>query len=252
MAKVELKTTAEIEVMRKGGEIVARIVRELSGLAEVGVATSEFDKLARSLCKEYGVVSGTLGYKGYPAAVCISINDELVHGIPSASRIIEAGDLVKIDMVVVYQDLYVDHAITLGVGELAPSAQKLLNVTKLALDEAAKLCSPGKTTGDLGHKMQSIVELSGYNVTRQMTGHGVGHSMHEKPDILCYGSPGSGELLQVGMTLAVEPMVLAGSWEVAVDPLDHWTVKSIDHCLTAHFEHTVAITKRGPLILTQE
>lgn len=252
MSRIELKTAQEIEEMRIGGQITAKIVKKLAGIAHSGVKTSEFDKLARSLCKEYKVESGTLGYKGYPSAVCISINDELVHGIPKENVILQDGDLLKIDMVVVYNGLFLDHAISIGVGEVSNEAQKMINVTKLSLDKAIEQCQIGKTTGDIGNVIQNIVELSGFNVTKQMTGHGVGHKMHEGPDVLCYGTKGEGDILQEGMTLAIEPMVLAGDWEVYIDPLDQWTVKSIDHKLTSHFEHTVAITKQGPLILTEE
>jgi methionyl aminopeptidase len=252
MHKLTLKSKAEIEIMRAGGLIIAEIVEQLSNAVVVDTPTIEFDKLARDLCKQYKVTSGTLGYHGYPSAVCISINNELVHGIPSAKRKIASGDIVKVDMVIVHQGYFLDHAVTLAVGQVSEIDRSLINITKLATLQAVANAKSGNKVGDLSFQMQNVVELAGFNVARQMTGHGIGRSMHEEPEILCYGQRGTGLRLQTGMVLAIETMAMTGEPELEIDVQDGWTARTIDGSTAAHFEHTVAITDRGPLVLTEK
>lgn len=250
MKTFSIKSQREIEIMRAGGKMLAEIVQKLASAVEVGITTQDLDELAQQLCVQYGVRSGTLNYHGYPKSVCISVNEELVHGIPNSSKVIADGDLVSVDMVIVHQGLYLDHAVTVQAGVQTESAQRLAEVTKQATLLAISKCTPFNKVGDISAVMQTVVEGAGYSVVRELTGHGLGYSMHEAPEIFCYGKPNTGMKLRSGMTLAVETMSLMGKSDIVTDEFDKWTIRSKDGKLTAHYEHTVLITDDGYEILT--
>lgn len=245
-----VKTPEEIAVMREGGKILAQIQRELVAAVREGMTTAELDLIARKLFAGRGVEPSFLGYQGYPAAICVSVNDEVVHGIPRADRVLKSGDLVSLDLGALSKGFHTDTAVTVVVGKASREAKKLLKLTRRALEKGIDAVRPGATTGDVGWAIQSFVESSGYSVVRELVGHGVGRDLHEAPAVPNFGQPGRGVRLEVGMTLAIEPMVNAGQPEV--DTLkDGWTVVTRDHSLAAHVEHTVVVTDRGCEILTR-
>jgi methionyl aminopeptidase len=246
---IKLKSPLEISKMRTANLIVAEILVEIKQHVRPGVETLELDALAEDLCRRRKVKPAFKGYRGYPRSLCVSINDEVVHGIPS-SRHLQEGDLVSMDFGVRYDGYYGDAAVTLPVGRVSPEAQRLLEATEKSLYAGIDQVKVGKTLGDISHAVQATVEGYGYSVIRDFVGHGIGRSLHEDPQIPNYGSPGNGPRLQAGMTLAIEPMVSAGSWEVRILP-DGWTAVTRDGSLAAHFEHTVALTEDGVLILSQ-
>ncbi|BDG62242.1 type I methionyl aminopeptidase [Caldinitratiruptor microaerophilus] len=243
-----LKSAREIAIMREAGRIAARVHEALREAIRPGVETRELDALADRLIREAGGVPTFKGYHDYPASICTSVNEVVVHGIPSSRRLRE-GDIVAIDLGVTYQGYVGDCAYTWPVGEVSDEARRLLQVTQEALQLAIEQCRPGRHLGDIGHAVQSHVEAAGFSVVREYVGHGIGASMHEDPQVPNYGQPGTGVVLRPGMVLAIEPMVNAGTWEVRVLP-DRWTVVTADGRYSAHFEHTVAITEGDPLILT--
>lgn len=242
------KSAREIAIMREAGRIAARVHEALREAIRPGVETRELDALADRLIREAGGVPTFKGYHDFPASICTSINEEVVHGIPSSRRLRE-GDIIAIDLGVTYRGYVGDCAYTWPVGEVSDEARRLLQVTQEALWLAIEQCRPGRHLGDIGHAVQQYVEAAGFSVVREYVGHGVGASMHEDPQVPNYGQPGTGVVLRPGMVLAVEPMVNAGTWEVRVLP-DRWTVVTADGRYSAHFEHTVAITEGDPLILT--
>lgn len=244
-----LKTPRQIEQMKEAGLIVWQVHQELAKVVQPGVTTRELDELAESLIRKAGGVPTFKGYHGYPASVCASVNDEVVHGIPS-ERQLQEGDIVAIDLGVTYKGWVGDSAYTHPVGKIDPETARLLDVTRIALEKALAQCYSGNRLGDIGHAVQSYVEANGFGVVRDFVGHGIGASMHEDPQIPNVGPPGTRELLKPGMVLAIEPMVNAGTWEVRVLQ-DQWTVVTGDGKYSAHFEHTVAITEDGPVILTK-
>jgi methionyl aminopeptidase len=246
---ISLKSERELELMRKAGELTARILDEMVRMVEPGVTTGELDRYAESRCKELGVIPVFKGYHGFPATVCISVNEEVVHGIPSGKRALRDGDIVGLDFGVSYQGWIGDTARTVAVGKIAPAAQKLIDVTRESLEQGIEQCREGNRVFDIGHAVQAWVEKHGYSVVREFVGHGIGKALHEDPQIPNYGPKGKGIPLKVGMVLAIEPMVNAGSHEVKVLS-DGWTAVTQDRSLSAHFEHTVAITPSGPQILT--
>jgi len=246
---VSLKTERELTYMRKAGSAVARILGEMADLIQPGLATIELDKLAEARCRELGVVPAFKGYHGFPACVCVSVNEEVVHGIPSAKRTLKKGDIVGLDFGVSYEGWYGDSARTIPVGAVAKETQQLLDATSEGLKRAIEQCHEGNRIFDIGHAVQNYVEPLGYSVVREFVGHGIGRSLHEEPQIPNYGPKGKGMALKAGMVLAIEPMVNAGSHEVRV-LADGWTAVTADRSLSAHFEHTVAITSKGPEILT--
>lgn len=245
---VILKSPREIERMKEAGRIVYEVHQELAKAVVPGVTTGELDKLAESLIRKAGGVPTFKGYHGYPASICTSVNDEVVHGIPGQRKLRE-GDVIAIDLGVTYKGYVGDSAYTHPVGKVEPEVQRLLDVTRVALEKAIEQCYPDKRLGDLGHAVQSYVEAQGFSVVRDFVGHGIGASMHEDPQVPNFGTPGTGISLKPGLVLAIEPMVNGGTWEVRTLP-DKWTVVTADGRYSAHFEHTVAITEHGPVILT--
>ena len=246
-----LKSARELALMREAGKINARALAAALEVVRPGVTTAEVNRAAAEVLKETGSVPAFVGVPGaypYPAETTISINDELVHGIPGDRRL-EEGDIVSIDCGTIYDGFVADSALTVGVGEIAEEAQKLLRITREALFEGIQKMIPGNSTGDVSEAIQAHVEGNGFHVVREYTGHGVGRSMHEEPQVPNYGRKGRGVPLKPGMTIALEPMVMSGSFETRI-LRDQWTVASKDGRLTAHFEHSVAVTEKGPWILT--
>jgi len=249
--QIHLKSSAELQTMREAGRINASVLATVKALLKPGVSTADLNAAAEEVLRKHGCVSPFKGYghPPFPASITVSINRELVHGIPSRSRKLKAGDIVSVDCGTVLDGLVADSAFTAGVGEISPEAQKLLEVTEDALQVAIEQMCVGNRTGDISAAIQNHVESNGFYVTREYTGHGVGRQMHEGPQVPNYGKPGSGVPLKAGMTIAIEPMVLVGTEETRVLP-DQWTVVSADGSLTAHFEHSIAVTEGEPLILT--
>jgi methionyl aminopeptidase len=246
---ITLKSAKELDLMRKAGSIVAQILEEMAEMAKPGVTTGDIDKFAEKRIKDLGALPAFKGYNGFPATVCISVNDEVVHGIPSSKRTLRNGDIVGIDFGVIYQGWYGDSARTIAVGSVKPEVQKLLDVTRESLFKGIEQCREGNRVFDIGHAVQNYVEGFGFSVVREFVGHGIGRALHEEPQVPNYGPKGKGTVLKVGMVLAIEPMINAGGHEVKVLS-DGWTAVTMDHSLSAHFEHTVAITPQGPEILT--
>ena len=249
--QITIKSKRELEIMRTAGMINAEALQAVADLVEPGVTTAELNAAADAVLKKHGVYSPFLNYPGAypdPASTTISINEELVHGIPG-KRVLKEGDIVSVDCGTVYEGFVADSAITVPVGEIAELTRKLLSVTEEALYVGIKLMAPGNRVGDVSSAIQTYVEDKGFFVTREYTGHGVGREMHEGPQVPNYGIPGRGILLRPGMTIALEPMVLVGTPATRVLK-DQWTVISADRSLTAHYEHTVAITEDGPVIMT--
>ncbi|MCS6949447.1 MAG: type I methionyl aminopeptidase [Armatimonadota bacterium] len=246
-----LKSPAEIEKIRSAGRVLARILRTLGESITPGVTTTaDLDALARLLAKEAGARPAFKGYMGYPAHICTSVNNQVVHGLPSG-RVLMPGDIVSIDMGIELDGYYADAAITVPVGEVSTEAQRLLDITRQALYVGIDQARVGNRIGDIASAIQRFVEKHGYSVVRELVGHGVGRKIHEDPPVPNFGKPGRGTVLREGMTLAIEPMVNQGKPQVVCLP-DKWTFVTEDGKLSAHFEHTVAITRKGPLILTVE
>ncbi|HZQ50400.1 MAG TPA: type I methionyl aminopeptidase [Candidatus Dormibacteraeota bacterium] len=246
---ISLKTKHEIELMARAGRLLASVLPPLAEACEPGVKTIELDEIADRLIRAGGAVPGFLGYNGFPKSMCVSINDEAVHGIPG-NRKIKNGDLVSLDLGLVLEGFWADVGITVGVGDITPEAQRLIDVTRTALDLGIAKAQPGGWLGDISSAIQAYVESQGFSVIRQFVGHGIGRNMHEDPQVPNFGRPGTPPRLKPGMTLAIEPMVNAGSYEVYMKP-DNWTICTADGSLSAYFEHTVAITESGPVVLTQ-
>lgn len=247
---IHLKTPAEIELMRAAGRVNMLALQAVRSLLRPGVTTADLNAAAEEVLRKHGAYSPFkgYGYPPFPASICVSINEELVHGIPGRRKLRE-GDIVSVDCGAVVEGYVGDAAFTAGVGEISEQARRLIEVTEQALYLAIEKMRPGNRTGDVSATIQRHVESHGFHVTRQYTGHGVGRSMHEGPQVPNYGVPGTGVLLQPGMTIALEPMVLVGTHRTRVLS-DRWTVVSADGSLTAHFEHSVAVTEGEPLILT--
>ena len=248
---VVIKNKQEIEIMRAAGRINALALDTVRKMIRPGITTGELDAAAEEVIRSGGGVPTFKGYPGpypYPATLTISINEELVHGIPG-KRVLKAGDIVSVDCGTTYQGFVADSAFSAGVGEISKQAKKLLEVTEKALYEGIAQMQVGNRVGDISAAIQNYVEKFGYNVPREYSGHGVGHQMHEAPQVPNYGRPGRGLVLRPGITLAIEPMVLVGSYRTRVLP-DQWTVVSADGSLTAHHEHSIAVTENGPRILT--
>jgi methionyl aminopeptidase len=242
------KGPEEIERIAQAGSLVAATIEHVAGRLEPGVSTAELDKIADDFIAEHGGTPTSKDYKGYPAAICISPNDLIVHGIPGPYRVSQ-GDLVTIDVGVTYAGAIGDSAFTFGVGDIEPEAQRLLDVCREALAAGIAEARPGNRVGDISHAVQLIVEGAGFSVVRSLVGHGVGRHYHEDPHVPNFGSPGRGPRLAEGMTIAIEPMITAGGDEVVLHD-DGWSISTADRSLAAHFEHTVAVTEDGPRILT--
>jgi methionyl aminopeptidase len=249
--QVHVKSPDELKVMRQAGRINAEIMAAVKNLIQPGVSTADLNAAAEDVLKKHGCYSPFKGYSQppYPASICTSVNEELVHGIPSKKRILREGDIVSADCGTVFEGFVADSAFTAGVGEISPEAKKLLEVTEGALYAAIEKMCVGNRTGDISATIQNYVESRGLHVTREYTSHGVGRQMHEGPMVPNYGTAGTGLPLRPGMTIAIEPMVLIGTHETKV-LRDQWTVISADKSLTAHFEHSVAVTEGEPLLLT--
>jgi len=234
--------------MRQAGKIVATILDILSRLVRPGMKTEELDIIARREAERLGAKPSFKGYRGFPANLCVSVNDEIVHGIPG-KRVLAKGDIVSLDFGAIFLGFQGDAAVTVGVGEIKPQAERLMEVTRGALRAGIAAAYPGARLGDISAAIQDYAESRGYSVVREYTGHGIGREMHEEPQIPNFGLPGTGPVLKRGMTLALEPMVNTGDWPTKVGD-DHWTVLTSDGGLSAHFEHTIAITDAGPEVLT--
>jgi methionyl aminopeptidase len=246
---IKLKSPLEIAKMQVANQIVAEALAEIRSRIKPDIETLEIDALAEEICRRRKVKPAFKNYRGYPRSVCVSINDEVVHGIPSHRRL-RAGDLVSIDFGVRYDGYFGDAAITLAVGDVSETADKLMKATEEALYAGIAKVATGNRLSDVSHAVQDTVEAYGFSVIRDFVGHGIGRSLHEDPQIPNYGPPGQGPVLQPGMTLAIEPMVSAGRWEISVMP-DGWTAITKDGSLAAHYEHTVALTEKGVLILSK-
>nr|WP_321256272.1 type I methionyl aminopeptidase [uncultured Pseudodesulfovibrio sp.] len=247
---VFLKNDKEIGLMREANRIVSTILDELAENVKPGVSTMLFEDICRSMCDQYGVRPAFLGYQGFPFALCCSVNEEIVHGFPSKERILNEGDIVSVDMGVVYEGFYGDSARTFAVGAVSDEAKKLMDVTRESLYKGIDKAVPGNNLYDISAAIQSYVEGFGFGIVRRFVGHGIGSHLHEKPEIPNFVPKGMpGVPLKAGMVLAIEPMVTVGSHEVEVLE-DKWTAVTKDRKLSAHFEHTIAITSDGPMILS--
>jgi len=242
------KSPAEIERMRVANMLVADVLAELAALVKPGVTTADLDAAAEKMVRAAGAEPAFKGYRGYPSTLCASVNEQVVHGIPSARALAE-GDIISLDMGVKLNGFFGDSAITVPVGRVSEDVERLLKVTQLALDHAIDKVRVGGRVSDIGHAVQQFVEANGFSVVREFVGHGIGSSLHEDPQIANYGEPGRGPRLAEGMVLAIEPMVNMGRSAVKV-LADGWTAVTRDGSLSAHFEHTVAVTKGGPHVLT--
>ena len=244
-----VKSAREIELMKKAGEVVAKVFDTLRPMLRPGISTYELNEKAEEIIFGSGCTAPCKGYYDFPSAICVSVNDTLIHGIPSKKIILREGDIVSLDVVACYQGYCADACRTYPVGIITERAKRLMDVTRNAFFNGVAQARPGNHLGDIQSAIQKTVESNGYNVARDFTGHGIGKSMHEDPSIPNYGSEGSGPLLQVGMTLAVEPMVLEGKRETRILG-DGWTVKAKDGKLTCHYENTIVITENGREIIT--
>ena len=247
---IVLKSAREIALMRRAGHVLAGVMERLRTFVRAGMSTLEIDEDVEAFIHRAGAATAFKGYRGFPATACISINEEVVHGIPSPRRKICEGDIVGLDLGCIVEGYYADCALTLAVGEVAPRVRELLDVTRDSLARAIAACWPGRRLSDVSHAVQQHVEAHGFAVVRQFVGHGIGRDLHEDPQVPNFGEPGRGPQLKPGMVLAIEPMVTMGSWEVRVLE-DRWTAVTVDGSLAAHFEHTVAVTEDGPEILTR-
>lgn len=245
---IVLKSAQEIEAMARAGRVVAETIALIGDHVRPGVTTRELDSLAEEYIRSQGGWPTFKGYRGYPAAICASVNAVVVHGIPSPEPLRE-GDILSVDVGVTLDGLVADSAYTFPVGDIAPEAERLLEVCRAALQAGIDQCRPGHRLSDISHAIQTVTEEAGFSVVRTLVGHGVGREMHEEPQIPNYGPPGRGPRLTPGMTFAIEPMITAGGPEVVVHD-DGWSISTRDGSLSAHFEHTVAVTEEGPRVLT--
>lgn len=251
---VQLKSRSEIAVMREAGRVVARILAAVREATRPGVTTGDLDDLAAEMIRKAGVQSAFKGYAPggrtpYPGVICTSINEEIVHGIPSKRRKLREGDIIGLDFGIVHEGWYGDSAVTVAVGEVSEEAQKLIRVTREALELGIAQARPGNRIYDIGAAVQAHVEAHGYSVVRDFVGHGVGRRLHEEPQVPNYGPKGQGMRIKPGMVLAIEPMVNVGTWQVE-ELDDDWTAVTADGKLSAHFEHTIGVTEDGPVVLT--
>ncbi|NMB08723.1 MAG: type I methionyl aminopeptidase [Tissierellia bacterium] len=245
-----IKTEQEIEMMKKAGELLANTHKEIAKIIKPGITTYEIDEFVEEYLKRHNATPEQKGYKGFPYATCASINDEICHGFPRKEPL-KDGDIVTIDMVVNLDGWLADSAWSYGVGNISEEAQKLLDVTKKALYIGIEQAVIGNRVGDISHAIQTYVESQGFSIVRDFVGHGIGRNMHEDPQVPHFGRPGRGPRLMEGMVLTIEPMVNVGKYNCTVDD-DGWTARTIDGSLSAQYEHTLAITKDGPLILTDQ
>jgi methionyl aminopeptidase len=257
-ARATKKTEAEIEILAKGGAILASILKELGEYAKPGISTLDIDDKAMQLAEHYGVEPVLLGYHPdfanhpYPAALCTSVNNTVQHGVPREDEVLVEGDIIDLDMSIGYQGLIVDSGITVPVGKIDEQSKKLIAVTREALVRGIAAAKPGNHTGDIGHAIETYVKENGFSIVEELCGHGVGYKVHEEPLVPNYGTPGTGTLIEVGHVYAIEPIVNAGKRQVFFDDAgDGYSVYTKDGSRSAHFEHTVAITENGPRIMTE-
>ena len=246
---IVLKTGRELSIMREACKISARALKLIGEAIEPGVTTAELDRIAEKFIRSCGATPNFKGYNGYPATACISINNEVIHGIPTAKRKIQNGDIVSVDLGALFEGYHGDNAATFACGDVSDEAKRLMDTTRESLYEGIKMARAGGRIGDISNAIQSYVEARGYSVVRDFVGHGVGTSLHEAPEVPNFGVAGRGVRLMPGMTLAIEPMINIGKPQVKIMP-DGWTVLTQDGSLSAHFEHTIAITADGPQIMT--
>jgi len=244
-----LKSPRELALMRKGGHILADVMALLRTSVQAGMTTQEIDEEVEAFIRKRGATPAFKGYRGFPATVCTSINEEVVHGIPSPHRRIKEGDIIGLDLGCIVEGYYADCALTLAIGEVEPRVQQLLDVTREGLELAIDECWPERRLSNVSHAVQRHVEAQGFGVVRAFVGHGIGRELHEDPQVPNFGDPGRGPQLKPGMVLAIEPMVTMGSWEVRILE-DRWTAVTVDGSLAAHFEHTIAVTEDEPEVLT--
>jgi methionyl aminopeptidase len=247
---IQLKSQREIEIMARGGRILADTVKLMEQSVKPGMTTADLDKLAEEFIRSHeGAKPSFKGLYNFPASICSSINNEIVHGIPSRKRVLSEGDVVSIDVGVQYEGYHTDSATTVPVGEISTESRRLLSVTREALDAGVQAARPGNHLGDIGAAVQQVVEAAGFSVVRDLVGHGIGTGFHEEPQVPNYGKPKRGIRLVPGLTIAIEPMVNIGKAGIRTMP-DKWTIVTVDGTRSAHFEHTVAITEEGPRVLT--
>jgi len=246
---IPLKSPKDLEMLKRSGAILAAVMQKLQVALCAGMTTLDIDLLSAELIRKAKAQAAFKGYKGFPGTACVSVNEEIVHGIPG-SRVILEGDIVSLDLGVNYEGFFSDMAVTLPVGKVDSAKLKLIDVTRQSLAIGIKQAQAGNYLTDISHSIQSFVEAQGFSVVRQFVGHGIGASLHEEPEIPNFGSPGLGPLLKSGMVLAIEPMINLGSWECRIME-NGWTAVTADGAPSAHFEHTVAVTDKGPVILTK-
>ena len=253
-SRITLKGAYELGLMRSAGQVVAEVHAAMRETIRPGITTADLDRLAASIIEAKGATPSFLGYRGFPASICASVNDELVHGIPRPQRVLQDGDIISVDVGAIYKGYHGDSAWTYAVGTISAEAQRLLAITEQSLQAGIAQVRPGNTFGDISRAIQHTVETAGFSVVREYTGHGIGRQMHEEPQILHYIHPRDKVrhlVLKTGMTFAIEPMVNAGTWKTRVLD-DQWTVVTFDGRLSAHFEHTLAVTEHGVEILTKQ
>ena len=247
---ISLKNPSQIAKMREAGKLLREVEDRVREAIRPGVTTMDLDVLAEQLIRKGGAIPSEKGYEGYPCSICASINDEVVHGIPSDKRVLREGDIISVDCTLVLDGWQADSAFTVGVGKISPEAEKLIRVTEECFWKGVRECVVGKRLGDVGHAIEAHARANGFSPIRDYTGHGIGREMHEDPAVYNYGEPGRGLRLRRGMTIAVEPMICQGDWHILNDP-DGWGVRTRDHLLCSHYEHTIAINEEGyPEILT--
>jgi methionyl aminopeptidase len=243
-----LKSANELEVMDRANRLVHRVLRAVEEAARPGVTTAELDELAEGTIRDHGGVPAFKGYRGFPASLCTSIDDVIVHGIPSRSVRLEDGHVLSVDCGVLYDGFYGDAAVTFGVGQVNGAAQRLMNVTRQCLEDAVAAVAPGGRLGDVGAAVQRRAESAGFGVVREFVGHGIGRALHEDPQVANYGEAGHGAVMKAGLVIAIEPMITEAGWRVRIDD-DGWTARTEDGKLAAHFEYSVAVTADGHRIL---
>lgn len=244
-----IKSDQEIDIMRESGKVTAHILKELENFIKPGISTMDVDRFVEDIIRSNNMIPSFKGYNGFPASACVSINEEVVHGIPDSKRILKEGDIVSVDVGCTHKGYVSDAARTYPVGKISEEADRLIRVTRESFFEGLKYCKPGFRLSDISHAIQSWVEKEGFSVIRDFVGHGVGRAMHEEPQIPNYGKPGRGPRLAKGMVFAIEPMINQGTYEVEV-LLDNWTVVTQDGLLSAHYENTVVITDDEPELIT--
>ncbi|MDR0984898.1 MAG: type I methionyl aminopeptidase [Endomicrobium sp.] len=252
--KIKLKSKLEIKKMRVAGKVTGKLLEELNNIIKPGITTEHINSFTEQYIRSFKMIPAFLGVKGisinFPASACVSVNDEVVHGIPNKSRMLRSGDIVSVDVGTIYNGYYSDAAKTYAVGDVSKIANKLINITKLSLELGIKQVIPGNKIGDISFVIQRLVEDNGFTIVKDFVGHGIGKSLHENPQIPNFGKKNTGLKLIPGMVFTIEPMVNVGNYEVYINPKNNWTVLTKDKSLSAHFEHTIAVTEDGCEILT--